>query len=371
MMSHKPIHVVINALHAKSGGGVVFFNHIVPLLAENGGLEISVVAHEDYANRLDIPKNVKLEKVSFKGGFYKTLIWEQLCLPSLIRGLGADVTFNMANYGPLFAPKPMVYVTNNPEVGKYSKGFFAKIYWPMLVFMTRLSLIFSPKSFSNGSYMQQVYAGGIWRFLQKKMVIATTACDVKVDLPVKKNKGQVVAIGDFYIQKNYPTLLRAFAAVKEKRLDAHLFIVGRAVSAEIEDELKSLVLSLDLEKNITFCGVLPHNEVQALLACSEVYVSPSDAEAFSLTLLEAMSLGTAAVVRQHAFQYELAGDNAAHYVSVQAHEKNSVIPLADAILEVLDNGKLRHGYEKKGLEVAHKYSWEKSAQTICDTIKSL
>lgn len=370
-MVNKKKHIVINAIHCKTGGGLVFFNHIVKLLALEKSFKLTVITHVNNEAHLDIPKNVNLHKVDFPEVFLKTLVWEQIKLPGIVKNIGGDVTFNMANYGPIFAPKPVVYVTNNPEVRHYVSSISEKLYWHALIWMTRLSLMFSPKSFSNGHYMKDVYAGGIFKFLQKKMVRATTACDLNSKKKVSKTKGQLIAIGDFYAQKKYGTLIKAFSIVKKKNVKAKLIIVGRPINESIDNELKYWVDIYGLQDSVIFKGAMPHDETKELLAKSEVYVSPSDAEAFSLTLLEAMTLGTASVVKNHAFQREVAEEKGAEYVELTASKKEEYELFAEGILNVLDNAKHRKALVEEGLKLSKNYSWKNTAKIITDTLKEI
>ncbi|MFT7433142.1 MAG: glycosyltransferase involved in cell wall biosynthesis [Alphaproteobacteria bacterium] len=364
-------HIVINALHAKTGGGLIFLNHLLPLISKDKALKFTIIAHEKYAARLSVPKNIKLEVVDFEGGFFKTVLWEQFKLPSLVRVLGGEITFNMANFCPIMAPKPVVYVTNNPEVRHYTKHFSMKVYWLVLIWMTRLSLLVSPRSFSNGDYIKKVYASGIWCFLQKKMVKATTACDLVADKKIIKKKGQIVAIGDFYSQKNYDVLVKAFAEVVQKRPDAKLIIIGREVYKDVYEQVKYLIDLLKLEKSVELKGFVAHDAVKKILAESEVYVSPSDAETFSLTLLEAMMLGTASVVRDYPFQHEVAREGGAEYVALTTCSKSQVRLFAQGMLHVLDDNKHRKALIKNGFDISSEYSWQKTADTICQNLKEL
>lgn len=363
--------IAINALHTKTGGGLVFFNHIVPLLAQDSELELTAIAHKDYADRLNVPNGVKLHVVDFEGGFFKTLVWEQFKLPALIRSLGCDATFNLANYCALFAPKNVLFVTNNPEVRHYTKSKGQKVYWHALIWMTRLSLAVCAKAISNGNYMKQVYASGFFKPLQKKMVKATTACDYELHGKVEKKPNQLIAIGDFYRHKNYPVLLQALDMVRKDVEDVHLLVVGRPVDGHVDAQVQCLMEDLELSKNVTFLGALPHAETQQHLAESEIYVSPSDAEAFSLTLLEAMTVGTASVVKDHDFQKEVAQEVGAEYVAHHPNHDVQAERLAGAILDVLQNDVHRGRLVEEGLKLSKETSWASSAQIIANVLRSV
>ena len=96
----------------------------------------------------------------------------------------------------------------------------------------------------------------------------------------------IVACGRLTAQKDYPTLLRAFAAARSRGVDGSLVIVGEG---EDRPALERLVRELDLAEHVRFTGHLdnpfPVMKRARFLALSSVW------EGFGLVLLEAMALG--------------------------------------------------------------------------------
>ena len=364
--------VLINAIHTKTGGGVVYLNNILPILAKEDDLEITVLCHQNYSDVLEIPGNVDVHQVHFKGGFFITLLWEQFVLPFIAKELKSEVTLNIANFAPIFAPKPVILLTNNPEVRFYTNSITQKLYWWALIVMTKVSLFVCPKVLSNGKYLQDVYAGGILKPLQRKINNAPSACTFKAGPSKGRIKGQVLAVGDFYVHKDYPTLLKAFAEVKKHVTDATLVIVGREVDVYTTEKIKQLVKLLKLTDDVTFTGPIPHKDICELYATSELYVSPSKAEAFSLTLLEAMTMGLPSVVADYPFQHEVAEDNAALYVPVykgRDADRKTVQAMAGIMLRVLQDESVAEFISRKGKEMAIKFNWKDTGKTVARTLR--
>jgi glycosyltransferase involved in cell wall biosynthesis len=368
-MSTQKKHILINAIHSKTGGGLIFINHILPYLAKEKTFQVTVLAAKGYEDRIEHPKNITLKTVEAPKSLLKMLLWEQINIPKIATELKVDITFNLANYAPLFAPNNVLYITNNPEV-RHFVPFKEKMYWHALIWMTRLSLLFAKKTFSNGTYVQDCYASGLWSFLKKKMVVATTACD-KIDLPQKIQKNhEILAIGDYYPHKDYPLLLKAFAKVVETDKNIQLNIIGRPVHGSIEDNMKDIIKSKNLEKQVHLLGAMPSAETKKMLATSKLYVNPSHAETFSLTLLEAMTLGTASVVKNHPFHKEVAGEDGAYYVPVSNQSALNEDLWANAILKLLSDDKQRQHIEEVGHKKASHISWGNSAKTIVQHLKN-
>lgn len=113
--------------------------------------------------------------------------------------------------------------------------------------------------------------------------IRQLASIVPEDLP---NRPYLVAVGRLVPQKDYPTLLTAFAEAHGRGLNTDLLILG---SGSQEAPLKELVNKLGIAKQIHFKGQVenpyPYIQHAKALVLSSVY------EGFGLVLLEAMTLG--------------------------------------------------------------------------------
>jgi glycosyltransferase involved in cell wall biosynthesis len=92
--------------------------------------------------------------------------------------------------------------------------------------------------------------------------------------------------------KGLEFLLKAWSRfVARRNGDVHLVMVGSGGGQYLscENLLKHLVLEYGIEKNVTFTGY--KKDVRAYLQCSDIFIFPSDSEAFGLSLIEAMSCG--------------------------------------------------------------------------------
>ena len=142
VLQPKPLRILINALHARTGGGVTYLRNMLPLLANDPMLDVHLCAHEDQQDIL--PKeisNVRYHFMDFQRGFWKVLIREQLELPRLARKLKADITFSPANYGPIFAPNTVVMLRNAVSVGFVERRPIKLAYWALLFVATLVSLV--------------------------------------------------------------------------------------------------------------------------------------------------------------------------------------------------------------------------------------
>jgi glycosyltransferase involved in cell wall biosynthesis len=87
-------------------------------------------------------------------------------------------------------------------------------------------------------------------------------------------------------------IVRGFAHLAEEIPDAHL-VIGN--DGSLRAHLESLVQSLRIQDRVTFIGSLPEESLPGLLRAAEVYVTASEVDGSSVTLLQAMACGTAVV----------------------------------------------------------------------------
>jgi glycosyltransferase involved in cell wall biosynthesis len=95
-----------------------------------------------------------------------------------------------------------------------------------------------------------------------------------------------IAVGRFEVAKDYPTMLRAFAKVHERRPEAVLLLVGRG---SLKDEVEGVARELGLGSTVRFTG--PRDDVPALLCAADAYVMSSAWEGMPMVILEASAAG--------------------------------------------------------------------------------
>lgn len=95
----------------------------------------------------------------------------------------------------------------------------------------------------------------------------------------------ILSVGRLSKQKNFTLLLKAFTAVR-RRWDAKLIILGEGSEKRI---LESQIAKLGLEDNVSLPGF--SENPWSNMARADVFVLPSEEEAFGLVLVEAMICG--------------------------------------------------------------------------------
>lgn len=100
------------------------------------------------------------------------------------------------------------------------------------------------------------------------------------------NELHAVSVARLSREKDYGTLIRAMAIVRERQPDFRVTIVGDGAE---RTGLEQLSRELDVADRVTFVG--ERSDIPEILATAGFFISSSRTEGISLTLLEAMGVG--------------------------------------------------------------------------------
>jgi glycosyltransferase involved in cell wall biosynthesis len=136
----------------------------------------------------------------------------------------------------------------------------------------------------------------------------------------------ILGVGRLTEQKDFPTLIRAFAQVRQVQ-SARLIILGNGSERK---KLKLLIQELDLENEVTLLGFVENP--YAYMAKAKVFVLSSAWEGFGNVLVEAMAVGTPVISTNCESGPAEILDNGKYGDLVPVGDSNA---LAAAILKVL------------------------------------
>ncbi len=109
-------------------------------------------------------------------------------------------------------------------------------------------------------------------------------------------KPYLLSMGSTRGHKDLPTLLSAFAAIAPARPELRLLLVGAEEPGYLDRVLADAAPAV--RERVAFTGRVDDGALRALMAGAAVFVFPSRYEGFGLPPLEAMALGTPAVVAE-------------------------------------------------------------------------
>ena len=250
------IRVLVNGIHAKSGGGVTYLRNILPLLAKDPELEIHLFLHRDQFELFGtLDERIRLHLLRFNNGFFANLIWEQCALPILARIMSVDVTVSPANFGPLFAPAQIIMLRNSLAVAGKETRPIKRLYWAGLTIMTALSLLTCRRAIAVSDYARKTLTFGLGdKFQRKVTVVHHGVSEVFEANPNVERKNYLLTVSDIYVQKNIHTLIRALVKIRKKYPDIVLKIAGKAVDQGYLAELHSVLDQAQLRDAVEFLG---------------------------------------------------------------------------------------------------------------------
>lgn len=129
---------------------------------------------------------------------------------------------------------------------------------------------------------------------EEKTVVITCAVDRKISYSTggQKTPNSILYVGRIDKRKGIEFLIRSMPYVVQQIPDALLLVGGKGSDLE---KMKSLVKRLDLERNVTFLGFIPDDQLNSLYNQAQCLVVPSIFEGFGMTVIEALAAGTRVV----------------------------------------------------------------------------
>ena len=365
MIKTKPIRVLINGLHAKSGGGITYLRSVVPYLAEDPRLELHLFLHAEQCELfLPVDERVRLHVLDFHPGFWRLLLWEQVSLPIIARVMAADVTFSPANFGPLLAPRTVILLRNALAVAGTERRPMKRLYWAGLGAMTLVSLLGAARAIAVSEYAKRALSFGLRGRIGRKVSVVHHGVDERFSPGPSGEHGAryLLAVGDIYIQKNLLTLIRAFSRVREAHPDMRLRIAGRPIDSGYYAQVLDLVAREELAESVEFLNEQSMDRLVSLYRGCAAFVFPSTAETFGNPLAEAMACSTAIACSNAAAMPEIVGDTA------ELFDPSDAGDVAQKICAILDDPERAERLRAASRARATRFSWALTAQKTADVL---
>jgi len=180
----------------------------------------------------------------------------------------------------------------------------------------------------------------------------------------KTNWPSLLYFNRFSKYKNVEDTVYVLKKVKEKIPETRLSLGGCKGTRE-ERKIKHLVEKLNLFDSVDFFSFVPQEKKDEIFAKHWVHILPSMKEGFGMSVIEAAKNGTPTV------GYDVPGLRS----TVRNGETGFLVPyrrvdlLADAVLKILQNDKLRQSMSEKGIEFSKNFDWEKTYIEFMKIIK--
>ncbi len=166
----------------------------------------------------------------------------------------------------------------------------------------------------------------------------------------------VLAVGTVEPRKDYPTLVRAFDQLAQRRRELSLVIAG--ADGWGADALDAVVRELRSRQQVVRIGYRSDRELAWLLRNAELLVYPSLYEGFGFPPLQAMAAGVPVVATEAGAVPEVVGEAA---VTVPPRDPDA---LASALESVLDDPDEADALRVAGRDRAARFTWTACAEGL-------
>ncbi len=176
--------------------------------------------------------------------------------------------------------------------------------------------------------------------------------------PKKEKEPTIIYVGRLKRAKRPDHVIKAFDIVKKEIKDAKIWVVGDGYLREKLENTNN--------KKIKFFGRVSEKEKIKLLSKAWVLVNPSVREGWGINIIEANACFTPCIA------YDVPGlrDSIINKkTGLLVKENGNVKKLAEAIIKILEDEKLRLKLSKNALKHSKKFSWDKSAKEFLKIIE--
>lgn len=177
---------------------------------------------------------------------------------------------------------------------------------------------------------------------------------------VKKEElpNRLLFVGGIEERKGLDTLIRALSLIRKTSSDIELHIVGGIRRRVYYQKILELIKTLNLEKNVVFCGHISDKQLLDEYANATIFVLPSYEESQGIAILEAMATGTPVVATRVGGIPDIIQDE----VNGCLIDCGNELQLAEIIESLLQEKKRRQQISLTGKKMVSEYSSEKIAR---------
>ena len=299
------------------------------------------------------------------------ILWEQTGLPVNIAARRLDVFHTPIGAVPLLSTAPTVVTVHDIAFLKHPDQLPAsRRTW--LIGATRMSARRASKIIT----VSQATANDLQEWLgipDDRIQAIPLAISGKVERVEGKSlevfrmkwnidRPYILAVGTLEPRKNLPTLLRAFARIKDD-VDHQLVLVGP--EGWLTGELKNTLQELNLGDRVRLTGFISDEELGGWYSGADLFVFPSYYEGFGLPAIEAMRCGAPVLASDNSAFPEVVGDAG---VLIPADDTDL---WADSMRDLLRDDTRRLHLRDLGFARAEAFSWDRTARETYNIYKEV
>lgn len=295
------------------------------------------------------------------------VLWLEFSLPFALKRNKIDVFWSPDGFCSLLTSIPQIITIHDINFEHYPKDVprIARIYFQYFFpkFARKAKHILTVSNYSKED-ISKTYS-----ISEQKISVVYNApnslykpISEQQKLAVKKefsfDSDYFLFVGSIHPRKNIQRLTEGFALAKKDLKDLKLVIVGSAMWKD-----KFLSIPKEIEKDVIFLGHLSLENLTKVTASAFALTYVPYFEGFGIPLVEAMKCGVPILAADATCLPEVA-DDAAIYC-----DPFGVNSIANGMIELYKNEKLREELSLNGLKRSQEFSWNQSADKVWTYIK--
>jgi glycosyltransferase involved in cell wall biosynthesis/peptidoglycan/xylan/chitin deacetylase (PgdA/CDA1 family) len=259
-------------------------------------------------------------------------------------------------------PLIVTYHMGSMKKGKQPVDFIIWLYENILLRRTlaKAQSIICPSVFVQSDFLKNYFY---------KTFVISPGVDTDLFHPVQnESKYNLMHVGGLKKGEGHKGLiesLKAVAELKNQYPEIHLNIVGRGDNYE---HFKKLCRKMEIENNVTFCGLLKTKDIVTIYQKTNVFIAPAKKESFGIAIIEAMACGLPVIANNaEGIPYLIQNEKNGYIVDVKKNQ------IADKVKFLFQNPSVakRIGDAARDFVVAN-YQWDNNvAETNRYLLKTL
>jgi glycosyltransferase involved in cell wall biosynthesis len=353
------------------GGIAVYSENLVRALLDSGRVHRYLLLYRSggHVGRFGTRHNVEEHVITGRS----KAIWDQVSVPRASRRLGANVVLHPKFTVPLLSSIPSVMVLHGadwflPDAARFY-GRLDRLYMSvfMPLYLRRAAGIISVSQLTTDDFerifrlppgrVQTVYFGPARHF--RPITDRGELGRVRERYRLPERFIFTLSKPDGGERKNIRGILDAFARLHGRV--PHKLVVGGKGCEQFREDYG--IPEGGWGRDVVFPGWLDQADLPAIYSASELFLYPSNQEAFPIPVTEAMTCGTPMVTSRVNGLEELAGDAA---LLVDPGDSGEI---ADAALRVLCDPAVSARLRTAGLARSRIFSWDACARHTLDILE--
>lgn len=285
-------------------------------------------------------------------------------IPSVLKKYQADLFFSPDGWLSLRTKTPSIPVIHdlnffhNPQWIEWAPMKYYSYFFPRFIKKAQHIITvsdFSKKDICERFQIEKHNISVVYNGSSEGFVPLNDSKKEEVRKKYAANKQFFLFVGLVHPRKNLLRTIEAFEIFKKKtESEIKLLIVGS--TKYMTPDVKKAYDKSKVKNDIYFVGRLPDIELKKVTASALAQVYVSLFEGFGIPILEAMSCETPVITSNTSSMPEVGG-NAVLYA-----DPYNIESIADAMIQIFKDDKLRGNLIKKSIEQKNKFNWDKTAE---------